>query len=180
MPCKQLVCLRFTSEVGRRAVEYYSHGTRRRHPIAIHRSVHRDSNKKQQVGSQQSSAAAIKCFLGQVLRKFVLSGASLVVTSVAGEFYWQKVKTSGRSPAPRWHHTVAVKPPSTLVLFGGFRSSSVRFNDLWLLDTKGDKWSQPQPGITDETDDGKPSVPSVTVGCPIFYCTVLDCSSPLS
>ena len=73
---------------------------------------------------------------------------------VAGEFYWQKIKTTGRSPAPRWHHTVAVKSPSTLVLFGGFRSSSVRFNDLWLLDTKSDKWSQPPPGITEETEDG--------------------------
>lgn len=87
-----------------------------------------------------------------------------VASSVAGEFYWQKVKTSGRSPAPRWHHTVAVKSPSTLVLFGGFRSSSVRFNDLWLLDTKGDKWSQPQPAITEETEDGKTSGSTASVG----------------
>lgn len=41
------------------------------------------------------------------------------------------------------------------MLFGGFRSSSVRFNDLWLLDTKGEKWSQPQAGITEEMEDGK-------------------------
>lgn len=82
---------------------------------------------------------------------YVVSSCCL---TVAGEFYWQKVKTPGKSPAPRWHHTVAVKSPGTLVLFGGFRSSSVRFNDLWLLDTKSDKWSQPPPGITDETEDG--------------------------
>ncbi len=81
--------------------------------------------------------------------------APFVASTPAGEFYWQKVKTSGISPAPRWHHTVAVKAPSTLVLFGGFRSSSVRFNDLWLLDTKSDKWSQPPPGTTEESEDGK-------------------------
>lgn len=79
----------------------------------------------------------------------------LGLLNAAGEFYWQKVKTAGRCPAPRWHHTVAVRAPATLVLFGGFRSSSVRFNDLWLLDTKGDKWSQPQPGMTEEAEDGK-------------------------
>lgn len=73
----------------------------------------------------------------------------------AGEFYWQKVKTPGRCPAARWHHAVAVRSPTTLVLFGGFRSSSIRFNDLWLLDTKGDKWSQPPPGITEEAEDGE-------------------------
>lgn len=81
--------------------------------------------------------------------------AFFVSSAKAGEFYWQKVKTTGRSPAPRWHHTVAVRPPSTLVLFGGFRSSSLRFNDLWLLDTKGDKWSQPPPGMTEEAEDGE-------------------------
>lgn len=81
------------------------------------------------------------------------------------------MKIAGRSPSPRWHHTVAVLAPSTLVLFGGFRSSSIRFNDLWLLDTKTDKWSQPQPGMTEEADDGKselcivPSWENHEVGC---------------
>lgn len=79
----------------------------------------------------------------------------LGLVDAAGEFYWQKIKPAGRCPAPRWHHTVAVRATTTLVLFGGFRSSSVRFNDLWLLDTKGDKWSQPQPGMTEEAEDGK-------------------------
>lgn len=77
------------------------------------------------------------------------------VHTSAGEFYWQKITTQGRCPAARWHHTVAVRVPTTLVLFGGFRSSSIRFNDLWLLDTKGDKWSQPQPGVSEETEDGE-------------------------
>ncbi|CAM9257232.1 unnamed protein product, partial [Sphacelaria rigidula] len=83
-----------------------------------------------------------------------------------GEFYWQKVKTPGRCPAARWHHAVAVRSPTTLVLFGGFRSSSIRFNDLWLLDTKGDKWSQPPPGITEEAEDGVITFKKSWKGCP--------------
>lgn len=67
---------------------------------------------------------------------------------------------TGRCPLPRWHHTVALSSPSTLVMFGGFHSSSIRFNDMWLLDTKDAKWdkgqwSQPPPGVTEEKEDGQ-------------------------
>lgn len=104
-----------------------------------------------------------------------------MISTLAGEFYWQKVKTSGISPAPRWHHTVAVKAPSTLVLFGGFRSSSVRFNDLWLLDTKSDKWSQPPPGATEESEDGKILVSQRRTRCPgvqQFHDSIADVVGP--
>ncbi|CAM9944324.1 unnamed protein product [Discosporangium mesarthrocarpum] len=81
--------------------------------------------------------------------------------SNAGEFYWQKVKPppssgSGQKwPAPRWFHSASVYAKTNLVVFGGFFSSGVRFNDLWILDTSnGDRWSQPQPGQTDEGEDG--------------------------
>ena len=34
-----------------------------------------------------------------------------------------------------------------IILFGGFRSSGVRYNDVWILDTVSEEWSQPHAGV---------------------------------
>ncbi|CAM9266952.1 unnamed protein product [Chrysoparadoxa australica] len=83
-----------------------------------------------------------------------------------GEFYWQKVPLQGKGPKARWHHSAAVHNNTVIVVFGGFQSSSVRYNDIWMLDTQGDKWSQPPAGVTEETDDGSLVFKKPWKGCP--------------
>ncbi|KAH8084959.1 hypothetical protein JL720_7667 [Aureococcus anophagefferens] len=67
-------------------------------------------------------------------------------------FYWSKVPAGdgGAAPAPRWHHTAHMYNDRTMLVFGGFSADKVSryFNDLWLYDTKSEKWSQPPPAET--------------------------------
>ena len=83
------------------------------------------------------------------------------------EFYWSKVEQTGRCPEPRSHHTATAFGSSKILIFGGFRNSSLRYNDVWILDTTTDEWSQPHAGITESKPDGEvvykrswPEVPS--------------------
>jgi dynein heavy chain len=41
-----------------------------------------------------------------------------------------------------------------IIFFGGFRSSSIRYNDVWILDTANDSWEQPRAGLTETKADG--------------------------
>jgi dynein heavy chain len=68
------------------------------------------------------------------------------------EFYWSKIETSGRSPEPRSDHTAVVFNGTKMLVFGGFRSTNVRYQDVWILDSATDEWSQPQPGMTEMKD----------------------------
>ena len=72
----------------------------------------------------------------------------------SSELYWSKVENSGRWPEPRSHHTMVLYG-NKIILFGGFRSSSIRYNDIWILDTTNDEWSQPIVGITETKSDGE-------------------------
>eukprot|EP01041_Mallomonas_annulata_P001785 gene1785-3464_t len=71
------------------------------------------------------------------------------------EFYWTKLESGGRWPEPRSHHTATVYGTSKIVVFGGFRSSTIRYNDIWILDTSTDEWTQPHAGITETKGDGE-------------------------
>jgi len=75
----------------------------------------------------------------------------------SSEFFWSKIETtaSGRFPEPRSHHTLSVYNNTKILLFGGFRSSSIRYNDVWILDTANDDWSQPHAGVTETKADGE-------------------------
>lgn len=65
----------------------------------------------------------------------------------SNDFYWSKVEnTSGRYPEPRSHHTMITFNNTKILMFGGFRSSSIRYNDVWILDSNNDDWSQPHAG----------------------------------
>jgi dynein heavy chain, axonemal len=72
----------------------------------------------------------------------------------SNEFYWSKLDNPGRSPEPRSHHS-AIVFGNKIILFGGFRSSSIRYNDVWILDTATDEWSQPVVGVTETKSDGE-------------------------
>ena len=74
----------------------------------------------------------------------------------SSEFYWTKIDNStGRLPEPRSHASMVVYKTNKIILFGGFRSSSIRYNDVWILDTANDEWSQPHAGITETKADGE-------------------------
>lgn len=82
--------------------------------------------------------------------------------SNAKTFYWTKVPTSTSvlsMPSPvrgaagtiaaltvpeaRWKHSATAINDTHILIFGGYRSSTQRLNDVWVLDTAKDKWSQP-------------------------------------
>lgn len=85
-------------------------------------------------------------------------------------FYWSKVPTDdgGLVPAPRWHHTAHMYNERTMLVFGGFSADKVSryFNDLWLYDTKSEKWSQPPPAETIPDQSGLPSLKRPWAGVP--------------
>ena len=59
---------------------------------------------------------------------------------------WVKVApTGGNVPPPRYKHTATVVGESRLLIFGGFASSSTRYSDVWVLNTKKQTWHQPIP-----------------------------------
>lgn len=88
-------------------------------------------------------------------------------------FYWTKVLTSSSaSPLPspargaagttaalagpeaRWKHSATAISDTHILIFGGYRSSTQRLNDMWVLDTAKDKWSQPAAGRTEPSPRG--------------------------
>ena len=84
----------------------------------------------------------------------------------ANELYWTKRESIGKCPEPRSHHT-AVVYGTKIIIFGGFRNSHMRYNDVWIFDTVMDEWSQPHQGVTEVKPDGEvyfkrhwPDVPS--------------------
>ena len=76
--------------------------------------------------------------------------------SNSNEYFWSKVEPSAgqRWPEPRSHHTAVVFQKNKILVFGGFRSSSIRYNDVWILDTTTNEWSQPHVGMTETKPDG--------------------------
>lgn len=65
----------------------------------------------------------------------------LKLTTKDGPYGWHRIGyTNG--PKPRWGHTMTAVD-TKLILFGGFYSSSNRFNDLWLFNSITMTWTQP-------------------------------------
>lgn len=54
---------------------------------------------------------------------------------------WTRVQAAG-APCPRWGHS-AVGWGSLVVVFGGFKDSSTRLDDVFVFDTAASKWSAP-------------------------------------
>jgi hypothetical protein len=46
-------------------------------------------------------------------------------------------------PPARWRHTTTAISKTQILVFGGFESSSVRLNDLWVYDHPTKTWLQP-------------------------------------
>jgi dynein heavy chain len=97
-------------------------------------------------------------FGGNDFRRPPGPNAELFKLDISGsDFYWTKVEntSNGRWPEPRSHHTAIAISPTKMLIFGGFRSSSIRYNDLWIYDTTSNEWSQPHPAQTETNPDGE-------------------------
>ena len=64
---------------------------------------------------------------------------------ISSEFMWTKEKPKGDIPLPRTHHASCDLPKDRLLIFGGYFSSTQRYNDVYILDIPSMTWSQP-PG----------------------------------
>ena len=53
---------------------------------------------------------------------------------IASEFVWSREKPRGDLPLPRTHHAACDLPKDRLFIFGGYFSSTQRFNDIYILD----------------------------------------------
>ncbi|KAF1785936.1 Filamin [Phytophthora cactorum] len=60
---------------------------------------------------------------------------------------WERLRSplSGAWPPPRWKHSATVVD-NKIYIFGGFQSSSTRFNDLWIFNPITLDWVQPGAG----------------------------------
>ena len=79
------------------------------------------------------------------------------------DFEWSKPETMGASPKPRWRHSATLLPANKVLIFGGFHSSTNRFNDLHIFDTITRSWEQPLESECDFTPRGN-HIPSKTAG----------------
>ena len=58
-------------------------------------------------------------------------------------FVWKKIECGGDKPLPRWRHSATIVDGTSILIFGGFHSSTNRFNDIHVFDTISLTWSQP-------------------------------------
>jgi dynein heavy chain len=59
---------------------------------------------------------------------------------------WSKMYVgTGPKPLARWRHSATLFENSQILIFGGFHTTDHRLNDVWVYDTIGSTWSQPNP-----------------------------------
>ena len=78
------------------------------------------------------------------------------------EMEWMRPNTLGVPPLERWHHSTTLYEKNKLVIFGGFHSSTNRFNDVHVFDTITLSWLQPIDGACDFTPRGNHVPPQDT------------------
>jgi dynein heavy chain len=72
----------------------------------------------------------------------------------ASELEWSRADQDDDVPGPRWKHSACMVDEINLMIFGGFHSSTNRFNDVWYFNTVSMTWSQPMPDQTEFTPRG--------------------------
>eukprot|EP01031_Cornospumella_fuschlensis_P027787 gene27787-33561_t len=57
---------------------------------------------------------------------------------------WMKVRVKGGvAPLPRWRHSATLFENTQIMVFGGFHTTDHRLNDVWVYDSVGSVWLQP-------------------------------------
>lgn len=59
------------------------------------------------------------------------------------DMMWSELTPKGAKPLARWRHTMTVFENTQILLFGGFHNIEHRLNDVWVYDTIGMAWIQP-------------------------------------
>ena len=74
-----------------------------------------------------------------------------------GIIEWTRVapdEVQGAFPAPRWRHTATAISKTQLLVFGGFRDSTTRLNDLHVYDHANKTWTQPVSALPPVAGEG--------------------------
>ena len=61
----------------------------------------------------------------------------------SAEMEFTALDLPGTKPPPRWRHTASVIDSNQILMFGGFASSTQRYNDAWVFNTVTMEWWQP-------------------------------------
>nr|SYZ35238.1 PtDNAH9b [Paramecium tetraurelia] len=75
---------------------------------------------------------------------------------------WKLVQCSGDPPLPRTNHAACAITPEKMLIFGGFYTSNLRFNDTFILRTTNFQWSQPP----NQKVTGEPKNAESKIGAP--------------
>ena len=74
-----------------------------------------------------------------------------------GTIEWTRIgadEVTGAFPAPRWRHTATAISKTQLLVFGGFRDSTTRLNDLHVYDHANKTWTQPVSAMPPAAGEG--------------------------
>ena len=74
-----------------------------------------------------------------------------------GQIQWSRVDPAdvqGAFPQPRWRHTATAISKTQILVFGGFRDSTTRLNDLHVYDHAAKTWSQPVSAMPPAAGEG--------------------------
>ena len=69
---------------------------------------------------------------------------SLVKSYASSNIGYPNARTK---PCARWRHSSTLFDSHYILIFGGFQTSDHRLNDVWVFDTIGLTWSQPNVSI---------------------------------
>jgi len=75
---------------------------------------------------------------------------------------WRLATCSGDAPYPRTNHAACAIDTDKLLVFGGYYTSSARFNDTFILKTTNWQWVQPP----NQKSQGSPKNAESKIGAP--------------
>uniref|UniRef100_A0A7S2QUS9 Uncharacterized protein n=1 Tax=Triparma pacifica TaxID=91992 RepID=A0A7S2QUS9_9STRA len=103
--------------------------------------------------------------LGEVNSPPAPSNDLFLLRMGSAEMEFTALDLPGTKPPPRWRHTASLIDQNQILLFGGFASSTQRYNDVWVFNTVTMEWWQPVPKSSECVDgnhmaSGWPGTPS--------------------
>jgi len=90
------------------------------------------------------------------------------VKLVKDNIEWRQVQCGGDIPLERTNHCACAISAEKLFVFGGFYTSNLRFNDVYILKTTDFNWQQPpnqRSGIEPKNTESKIGAPEPRANC---------------